>query len=112
MPTTQVLPIPPTTRGSNLSDTDHMYLLTIQGLAPLYKVDTSEGSYSEELPPAGLNQSTGQSAQCKEIVYRKVSQDSNTFTLLGSEDGPLTLTAPGPGAVLRLKSDATGWWAV
>ena len=110
MPTTQFLPIPPTTRGSNLSDTDHMYLLMLQGLAPLYLVDTSAGSYSESVPPAGLNSSTGQSAQCKEIVYRKTSGDGNTFTLTGSADGPLTLTTP--GSVLRLKSDATMWWKV
>lgn len=110
MPTTQILPIPPTTRGSALSQTDHMYLLMMQGLSPLYKVDTSEGSYEEEAPPAGLNSSTGQSGQCKEVTYTKVSADANVFTLNGVELGPYTLTTQ--GQTLKIKSDSTFWWKV
>ena len=108
MPTTQILPQPPSTQGSNLSATDYLWMLIVQGLEPLYEVDTSKGSYSENAPPAGLASATGQSAQAKEITYVKTSADGNVFTLKGVQGGPYTLGAQ--YSSLKIKSDGTNWW--
>jgi hypothetical protein len=113
MPTTPYLPQPPTQMASNLSPTDYNWQLIVQGLAPLFEVDTSKGSYSESVPAAGVNSAnpaTGQSAQGKEIIYVKTSPDSNTYTLNGVQGGPLTLTAQYQS--FRIKSDGTKWWKV
>jgi hypothetical protein len=113
MPTTPYLPQPPTQMGSNLSPTDYNWQLIVQGLAPLFEVDTSKGSYSESVPAAGVNSAnpaTGQSAQGKEIIYVKTSPDSNTYTLNEVQGGPLTLTAQYQS--FRIKSDGTKWWKV
>ncbi len=110
MPTTQILPQDITQRGSNLSQTDYLWMLVVQGLAPLYEVDTTDGDYSEAVPPAGVNSTTGQSAQCKEITYVKTSADGNTFTLTGVEGGDLTLAAQ--YQFFKIKSDATNWYKV
>ena len=110
MPTTQFLPQNPSTRGSNLSNTDFLYTLILQGLAPMYEVDTSAGPYSEAAPPAGLNASTGQSAQCKEITYVKTSADTNVFTLTGVVFASPTLTNQGDH--FKIKSDGTSWYTV
>ena len=84
--------------------------LETQGANPLRTVDTSAGSYTENPPPAGLNESTGQTNQNQEITYVKKSADPNTFTLEGSNLplGPYILTAQ--GQVLKIKSDGTDWW--
>jgi hypothetical protein len=108
MPTTQILPQSPTTQGSNLSQTDYLWMLVMLGLQPLYEVDTSAGSYAEDAPPAGLTGSTWQSGQCKEITYVKTSADGNTYTLNGAQGGALTLTAQ--YQYLKIKSDGTNWW--
>jgi len=109
MPTTPYLPPPPTTQGSNVSQTDHQWLLLVQGLQPLYEVDSSKGSYAENVPPAGVGTS-GQSGQCKEITYVKTSADGSTYTLNGVQGGALTLTAQ--YQFLKIKSDGTKWWRV
>ena len=111
MPTTPYLPQPPAQMGTNLSPTDYNWQLIVQGLAPLFEVDTSKGSYSESVPAAGVNPAnpaTGQSAQGKEIIYVKTSADSNTYTLKGVQGGTLTLTKFLD--VIRIKSDGTNWW--
>lgn len=107
MPTTPILPPPPTTQGSNLSPTDYQWLLILQGLQPLYEVDTSKGSYTEAAPPAGVGTS-GQTGQCKEITYIKTSSDGNTYTLTGVEGGNLTLTKQ--FSTFKIKSDGTRWY--
>jgi hypothetical protein len=107
MPTTQITPPPPTTQGSNLSRSDQQWLLIAQNLAPLYKVDTSAGSYAESPPTAGVSTS-GQTGQGKEITYIKTSSDANTFTLNGVEGGPYTLVSQYD--TLKIKSDGTNWW--
>lgn len=90
------------------------YLLTLQMLLPLVKVDTTGGNVVIALPPAGLNSSTGQSNQNQEITYRKTSADANTVTLTGSADGAVVLTAGDGSAASRVKfkSDGTSWWRV
>lgn len=98
---------PYSVRNSNLSQTDAKYMLTLQQAQPLTLVDTSAGSYSETLPPAGPNPSTGQSNMGQELIFRKISADGNTFMLTGSADGPLTLTAP--ASVVRVKSNGIEW---
>jgi hypothetical protein len=107
MPTTPYLPPPPTTQGSALSATDHGWLLIVQGLQPLYEVDTSKGSYTEAVPAAGVA-SSGQTAQCKEITYVKTSADGNTYTLTGVKGGNLILTAQ--YSTFKIKSDGTNWY--
>jgi hypothetical protein len=57
-----------------------------------------------------LNATTGQSNQNQELIYKKISADGHTFTLNGSNDGPLTLTAQ--NASMRLKSNGTSWYKV
>lgn len=109
MPTTPFLPPPPTSQGSALSPTDYQWMLIVQGLAPLYEVDTSRGSYTEKLPPAGVGTS-GQTGQCKEIVYVKTSADANTDTITGAITGPVALKTQ--YQVARFKSDGTNWFAV
>ncbi len=81
----------------------------MQGLAPLYEVDTSKGSYTEEVPAAGVL-SSGQTGQCKEITFVKTSADGNTYTLKGVQGGNLTLTAQ--FSYFKIKSDGTKWWRV
>lgn len=90
------------------------YLLTLQMLLPLVKVDTTAGNVVIALPPAGLNGSTGQSNQNQEITYRKTSADANTVTVTGSADGAVVLTAGDGSAASRVKfkSDGTSWWRV
>src|SRR5208337_1496146 len=109
MPTTPYLPPPPTTQDSELSQSDYQWLLIVQGLAALYEVDTSKGSYTESLPAAGVA-SSGQTGQGKEIIYFKTSADGNTYTLKGAATGTVTLTAKWQFA--RFKSDGTNWYAV
>lgn len=109
MPTTPYLPPPPTSLGSALSPTDYQYMLIVQGLLPLYEVDTSKGSYTESLPPAGVG-SSGQTGQCKEIIYLKTSSDANTDTITGALTGPVVLATQ--WQVARFKSDGTNWYAV
>jgi len=109
MPTTPYLPPPPTSLGSALSPTDYQWMLIVQGLIPLYEVDTSKGSYTEALPPAGVG-SSGQTGQCKEIIYLKTSADANTDTITGAITGPVVLATQ--WQVARFKSDGTNWYAV
>jgi len=84
------------------------WFFTLQSLLPLRIIDTSNGSYAETPPPAGLNASTGQSNQNQEITYIKASSDANVFTLSGVLGGPYTLTAQYQS--LKIKSDGTNWW--
>jgi hypothetical protein len=112
MPVIQTQLVPFTVRDSNMSQTDSRYLLTLQAANPFMAVDTSAGSEEYQLPPAGTQASTGQSYQNVELVFRKVSTDSNAFTILGSADGPLILSTPGPSAVIRVKSNGTQWFQV
>jgi hypothetical protein len=91
------------------------WLFSVQKLSQLKLVDTSAGSYSELLPPAGLNATTGQSNQNQRLTYKKISADGNTFTLNGSDAGPLpegaqTLTAQ--YSMLTVQSDGTSWHKV
>ena len=109
MPTTPYLPPPLNKRGSHFSQIDFNWALIVQGLAALYEVDTSAGDYAETVPAAGV-ETSGQTGQCKEIIYVKNSSDGNTFTLHGVEGGDLTLSDQ--YSVLRVKSDGTNWWSV
>jgi|SRR5580693_80673 hypothetical protein len=110
MPTTQVTRRPPPLRFADLSQPMQFWELETQQSAPLNKVDTSKGSYTEAPPAAGLDTTTGQTNQNQEITYIKVSADANTFTLEGNNLplGPYTLTAQ--GQVLKIKSDGTDWY--
>lgn len=101
----------PTRRGSNLAETDYLWLLLVQSLLPLVTVDTSAGDVVIDLPAAGV-ESSGQTAQNMEITYRKITTDANTVTINGSADGPVVLTAGDGSAASRVKfkSDATNWW--
>ena len=107
MPTNQITLPPPTTQGSNLSPTDFAEAQLFQNANPLNLVDTSKGSYSESVPAAGVS-SSGQSAQNKELTYKKISSDANTYTLNGVKDGTLTLTTQ--YQFFKIKSDGTNWW--
>lgn len=109
MPTTPFLPPPPTTQGSNLSPTDYNWALIMQGIAPLYEVDTSQGDYVETVPAAGVL-SSGQTGQCKEVAYVKTSADGNTYTLKGVKGGNLVLTAQ--FSFFKIKSDGTSWFRI
>jgi hypothetical protein len=86
--------------------------LETQGVTPLRLIDTSAGSYGENPPNAGLNDSTGQTNQNQEITYKKISSDGNTFTLTGVggnlPEGPLTLTTQWQS--FKIKSNGTDWY--
>lgn len=110
MPTSQTVLFPPPLRGTTLSQPEQKYLASLQYLSPLRVGDSSAGSYSEALPPAGLNQTTGQSNQNQEIVFIKGSADANTWTVTGAQGGPVTFSAQYDSA--RFKSDGTNWWRV
>ncbi len=113
MPSVETIRRLPPLRGSNISKQMEYWELETQGAVPLRTVDTSAGSETEALPPAGLNSATGQTNQNKEITYRKTSADGNTFTITGSIDGPQVLTTNvGAGSAVRFKSDGTDWWVV
>jgi hypothetical protein len=108
MPTAQTVLIPlPERELKNLPVTVINWMRMLQNLAPLNEVDTSAGSYSEAVPPPGLNATTGQSAQNRELTYKKMSADANTYTLTGAADGTLTLTAQ--YSFFKIKSDGTRW---
>lgn len=108
MATTETIARPPVTNFSDLSVPEQQWLRMVQNLHPLEEVDTTTGPYSEPLPPAGLlGSNTGATNQNMERTYKKVSVDGNTFTLTGSADGVLTLTAP--GSFLKVKSNGTVW---
>lgn len=107
MPTTQTVLFPPPVRGTALSKQEQLYLATLQYLLPLREVDTSAGPYTEALPPAGLDSSTGQSNQNQEITFVKVSADGNPFTLTGAANGPFVLTVQYGFA--KFKSDGSRW---
>lgn len=110
MPTIQTIRRLPPTRHANLTPAMNYWELETQGANPLRTVDTSKGSYSEVAPPAGLNESTGQTNQNQEITYIKTSADAHTFTLGGVEGGPFMLKDYQD--VIRIKSDGTSWWPV
>ena len=110
MPTTQSVLFPPPVRGTALSQSEQKYLATLQYVSPLRLGDTSAGPYSEALPPAGLNTTTGQSNQNQEIVYKKISADGSAWTVTGGAEGPQTLTKQ--YSWIRFKSDGTEWWVV
>jgi hypothetical protein len=94
-------------------ETTQKWLFSVQNLHPLVTADTSAGSYSEALPPAGGLSGTGQNNLNQEITYRKISADGNTFTVTGSPDGPQVLTTnTGAGSAVKFKSDGTDWWVV
>jgi hypothetical protein len=110
MPTTQTVLFPPPLRGTSLSQPEQKYLFTLQNLQPLRVGDSSAGPYSEALPAAGLNSTTGQSNQNQEIIYVKASADANVWTITGAISGPVLLGAQ--FAFARFKSDGTNWWKV
>ena len=83
------------------------WLQTVQTTIQLKEVDTSGGSYSEDAPPAGLNETTGYSAQGTVVNYVKISADANVFTLNGVLNGPQTLSAQFDR--LSIQSDGTNW---
>jgi hypothetical protein len=110
-PSTQTVLFPPPTRGSNVQAPLQGWLLTLQNLHPLVTIDTTAGNVVIDLPPAGLNTSTGQSNQNQEITFRKTSPDANTVTINGAEDGPQVLTTnTGTTSRVRFKSDGTDYW--
>jgi hypothetical protein len=116
MSTTQTNLFPPPTRTNAVDSKGFLaiplrqWLFSLQMLLPLRVGDTSKGSYSEALPPAGLNQTTGQSNQNEEIIYIKGSADANTWTITGAISGSVTLSAQ--YQLARFKSDGTNWWNV
>jgi hypothetical protein len=110
MPTTQTVLFPPPLRAANTIQDIQNWLFSIQNLHPLRLADTTAGSYSEAVPPAGLNSATGQSNQNQQILYIKTSADANSFALTGCANGTQTLTAQ--FSALLIKSDGTSWWAV
>lgn len=110
MSTTQTMPPPPTTQNSNLSPSDHRWLLIMQNLLPLVIVDSTSGPLSIALPDPGVDASSGQTGQSKEIIYKKISVDSNVVTITGGAEGSQTLTLQYAG--IRFKSDGTDWWVV
>jgi hypothetical protein len=110
MPTTQTVLFPPPLRGANTIADIQKWLFSIQNLIPLRLVDSSAGAYSESVPPAGLNTTTGQSNQNQQILYIKSSADANAFNLLGCINGTQSLTAQ--FSALLIKSDGTNWYAV
>ncbi len=104
---------PFTLRGSRLSATDSKHMLTLDTAQALFTADTTDGAIEVNLPPPGANQSTGQSNQGQELIYRKVSPDANTLTINGSPDGPQVLTSNvGAASRVRFQSDGTDWWVV
>ena len=107
--TTQTTPPPPTTQGSNLSPSDHQWLLIVQTLGPLTLIDSSAGSGAIALPDPGV-EASGQTGQGKEMIYKKISADSNTVSITGGAEGTQTFTAQSAG--IRFKSDGTDWWVV
>lgn len=109
MPTTETMPPPPTTQGSNLSPSDYQWLLIVQNLAPLVLVDSTSGPLSIALPDPGVTAS-GQTGQGKEMIYKKISADSNVVTITGGAEGPQTFSTQYFG--IRFKSDGTDWWVV
>lgn len=114
MPTTQTTaPNPPFSRDKSLDPRAPSggWLTQVQVLHPMRIIDTSAGSYSENVPPAGSNSTTGLSNQNQELTFKKVSADGNTFTLNASSsfpEGPLTLTAQ--YSHFKIKSDGTKWY--
>lgn len=113
MPTTQVTLFPPPVRESTLSKPEREYLFSLQRRLFLWKIDTSLGPYSEALPPAGVNVTTGQSNQSQEIVLKKISADANIYTFTAGPgalfpEGPRTLNAQYDS--FRVISDGTSWW--
>lgn len=110
MPTTETTLFQPPLRDSVLSQPEQKYLFTLQHKDPLRIGDTSAGPYSEALPPAGLNSTTGQSNQNQEIIYVKGSADANNWTITGAISGPVVLAAQFDRA--RFKSNGTDWYRV
>ena len=110
MPTIKTVLFAPPLRNSDIAPAIEKWLLSIQNAHPLHSIDTSNGSYSEAAPAAGLDSTTGQSNQNQQITYIKTSNDANTFTLTGVQGGPYTLQSQYD--TLKIKSDGTFWWAV
>ena len=116
MPTTQSVLFPPPARSSvvapdgGIEKTFQKWLFSLQMLQPLRVGDSSAGPYSEALPAAGLNSTTGQSNQNQEIIYVKGSADANNWTITGAISGSVVLAAQ--YAYARFKSDGTNWYRV
>ena len=116
MPTTRISLFDPPAQSAAVDDKGflsnplRLFLFTIARIAPLMEVDTSGGPYSEALPPAGLNSTTGQSNQNQELIYVKTSADANVFTVTGAVNGAQTISAQ--YGVHRFKSDGTNWFLV
>jgi hypothetical protein len=108
-PTTQTQLFPPPVRDTTLSLSEQKYLASIQYIGPLRVGDTTAGPYAEDLPPAGLNSTTGQSNQNQEIIYIKGSADANGWTINGAISGAVVLSAQYD--VARFKSDGTNWYS-
>src|SRR3954468_15593803 len=116
MPTATTVLFPPPIRGAiadavgKVTRTFQQWLFTLQNQSQLKLVDTSAGDYSEALPPAGLNATTGQSNQNQRLTYKKVSSDGHTFSLTGAPEGTQTLT--GQWSKVTLQSNGTSWYVV
>lgn len=116
---TQVQLFPPPTR-TNVADEKgflsiplRQWLFSVQYLLPIVTVDTRGGAAVIALPSAG-NLANGQSNQNMELIYRKISTDTNRVTITGSADGPIILTTGDASATsrARFKSDGISWWVV
>jgi hypothetical protein len=114
VPTVQTIRRLPPSRNSDLPKPMLHWELETQQAHPLRLVDASAGDVAEITPPAGLNQTTGQTNQNQEITY--VLKTAGKFTLSGNQaDGTNNLplgpyTIAGEGSVLKIKSDGTNWW--
>lgn len=109
---TQLPPPPNQSRAvdgdGDFTPTQQQWQFTLQNQLPLVTVDTTDGNVVIAAPPAGLNASTGQTAQNREITYVKSSADGNTVTVNGVEGGPYVLAAQYD--FVKIKSDGTSWW--
>ena len=103
MSTKTVLFQPPL-RNSDVPLPMQKWFLTLQNLHPMIEVDTSNGAITETLPPAGLNEATGQSNQNAEHTY--VSLGAHPLTIQGAAT-PVVIT--GAGSVAQFKSNGTVW---
>lgn len=110
MPTTQTSMRIPPLRNSSLDTVIQQWLLADGLRSPLRAADTTNGSYSEALPSAGVTGNSGETNQNTEITFVKVSADANSFTITGAVSGPVVLAAQWNTA--KFKSDGTNWYRV
>jgi hypothetical protein len=115
--TTQLIPPPVQSKAvksdGTVAEPLRQYLFTLERSLQLTKVDTTGGAAVIALPAAGLDSTTGESAQGSELIYRKISPDANTVTITGSADGTQVLTSNvGAASRVRFASDGSEWLVV